>query len=64
MLALHRRFRQVVVARDEVLLEAIDKLTATVLALVLLFAVVNVAVLLIGGGFTTRTDISDDHSYG
>ncbi len=52
------------VIRDEVLLEAIDKLTATVLALVVLFAGVNVTILLLFGGRATRTDISDDHSHG
>ena len=46
------------------MLETIDKLAATVLALMILFAVVNVAVLLIFGGLSTRTDISDDHPHG
>jgi hypothetical protein len=35
--------------RDEVLLEALDKLTVTVLALMVLLAIVNVTVLLILG---------------
>jgi hypothetical protein len=50
--------------RDQVLLEATDNLTATVLTLVVLLAMVNVAVLLIGGGLTTRTDVSAGHSHG
>jgi hypothetical protein len=50
--------------RDQMLLKTIDKLTATVLALMILFAVVNVTVLLIFGGFATWTDISDDHTHG
>jgi hypothetical protein len=37
------------VIRDEVLLKAIDKLTSTVLALMVLFAVVDVAVFLVLG---------------
>jgi len=37
------------VIRDDLLLEALDKLTATVLALIILFAVVNVPVCLILG---------------
>lgn len=44
-------------------LEAIDKLTATVLALMVLFAVVNVTICLILGGHVRRTDISDDHTH-
>lgn len=50
--------------RDEVLLEAIDELTATVFALMILFAVVNVPIFLIRGGFAARTDLSDDHTHG
>jgi hypothetical protein len=46
------------------LLEAIDELTATVLALMILFAVVNMTVLLIRGGLAARTDLSDDHTHG
>ena len=37
------------VLRDEVLLEAVDKLAATVVALMVLFAVVNVAIFLVLG---------------
>ncbi len=50
--------------RDEVVLEAIDKLTATVFALMVLFAVVNVTIFLLLGGLAARTDISDDHTHG
>ena len=50
--------------RDEVLLEAIDELTTTVLALMVLFAVVNVPIFLVRGGFATRTDLSEDHTHG
>ena len=35
--------------RDEVLLEAIDKLTATIFALMVLFTIVNMAIFLILG---------------
>jgi len=47
-----------------VLLEAIDELTATVLALMILFAFVHVTVLLIRGGLAVRTDLSDVHPHG
>jgi hypothetical protein len=50
--------------RDEVLLEAIDKLATTGFALMILFAVVNVTVLLICVGLAARTDVSDDHTHG
>ena len=50
--------------RDEVLLQAIDKLTAAVLTLVVLFAVVHVTIFLVLGGFAPRTDVSDDHGFG
>ena len=46
---------------DEVLLEALDKLASTVLALMVLFAVVNVTIFLVLGGLTLWADISDDH---
>jgi hypothetical protein len=42
------------VIRDEVLFEALDKLTSTVLALMVLFAVVNMPVFLILGRLTPR----------
>ena len=51
------------VIRDEVLLQALDKLTATVLALMVLFAVVNVTIFLVFGGLTARTHILDEHSF-
>ena len=46
------------------LLEAIDELAATVFTLIILFAVVNVTVLLIYGGLAARTDLLDDHTHG
>jgi hypothetical protein len=46
------------------LLEAIDELTATVFALMILFAVVNVTIFLERGGLAARTDRSDDHTHG
>jgi hypothetical protein len=45
------------------LLEAIDKLTATVLALMILFAVVNVTVFLVFRGLAAGTHILDEHSF-
>jgi hypothetical protein len=50
------------VIRDEVLFEAVDKLTAAVVAVMVLFAVMNEAIFLILGGLAPRTHISDDHS--
>ncbi len=41
--------------------EAVDKLTPTVVALMVLFAVVNVTVFLVLGGLTPWADVSDDH---
>ena len=49
------------VLRDEVLLAALDKLASTVVAVMILFAVVNVAIFLKLGGLTLWTDVSDDH---
>jgi hypothetical protein len=49
------------VSRDEVLCEAVDKLTAAVMALMVLFAVVDVAIFLMLRRLTPRTLISDDH---
>jgi hypothetical protein len=46
---------------NEVLLEAPDELPATVVAVMILFAVVNVPIFLILGGLASRTHISDDH---
>jgi hypothetical protein len=50
--------------RDEILFEAIDKPAATVLALVVLFAVVNVTVFLVFGGLASWADVADDHRHG
>jgi hypothetical protein len=49
------------VNRDEVLFEAVDKLTAAVVALMVLFAVVDVAIFLVFGRLAPRTHVSDDH---
>jgi hypothetical protein len=43
------------------LFEAVDKLAAAVMALMVLFAVVDVAILLVPGRLTPWTHISDDH---
>ena len=49
------------VLRDEVLLEALDELASTVVAVMILFAVVNVTIFLILGGLAPWTHVSDDH---
>jgi hypothetical protein len=49
------------VSRDEVLFEAVDKLAAAVMALMVLFAVVDVAIVLVLGRLTPWTHLSDDH---
>jgi hypothetical protein len=49
------------ILRDEILFAAVDKLPSAVVALMVLFAVVNVPVFLVLGGLTLRADISDDH---
>jgi hypothetical protein len=43
------------------LLKAFDKLATTVVALMILFAVVDVAIVLVLGRLTPWTHISDDH---
>jgi hypothetical protein len=43
------------------LFEAVDKLTAAVMALIVLFGVVDVAIFLILGRLTPWTQISDHH---
>lgn len=48
---------------DEVLFEAVDKLTAAVVAVMVLFAVMNMAVFLVLGRLTPWTHISDDHRF-
>ena len=50
------------VLRDEVLLAALDKLTTTVVAMMVLLAIVDVPIFLILGGLASRTHISDNHS--
>ena len=49
------------VLRDKVLFEALDELASTVVAVMILFPVVNVPVFLILGGLALWTHISDDH---
>jgi hypothetical protein len=49
------------VSRDEVLVEAVDKLAAAVMALMVLFTVMDVAIFLVIGRLTLWTHISDDH---
>jgi hypothetical protein len=46
---------------DEVLLAALDKLAPTVVAVMVLFAIVNVAIFLKLGGLALWTDVSDNH---
>ena len=50
------------VLRDEVLFKTVDKLPSAVVALLVLFAMVNVPVFLVLGGLTLRVDVSDDQS--
>ena len=45
------------------LLKAFDKLATTVMALMVLFAVVDVAIFLVLGRLTPWTYISDDHRF-
>jgi hypothetical protein len=49
------------VSRYEGWCEAVDKLTAAVMALMVLFTVVNVAIFLVLGRLTPRTHLSGDH---
>ena len=49
------------ILRDEILFAAVDTLPSAVVALMVLFAVVNVPVFLVLGGLTLRADVSDDH---
>jgi hypothetical protein len=48
-------------SRDEVLLAALDKLASTIVAVMVLFAVMNVPVFLKLVGLAPWTDVSDDH---
>jgi hypothetical protein len=48
-------------SRDEVLLEALHALAPTVVAVMVLFAAVNVPVFLKLGGLAPWTDVSDHH---
>jgi hypothetical protein len=50
------------VLREEVLLAALDKLASTIVAVMILFAVVNVPIFLKLGGLALWTDVSDNHS--
>jgi hypothetical protein len=49
------------VVGDKILLEALDELPPTVVAVMILFAIVNVAIFLKLGGLTLWTDVSDNH---
>ena len=51
------------ILRDEILFAAFDKLPSAVVALMVLFAVVDVAIFLVLGRLTPRTLISDDHCF-
>jgi hypothetical protein len=51
------------VLRDKVRLETLDKLTPTVLALVILLAIVDVPVFLVLGRLTLWADVSNDHGF-
>jgi|SRR5882724_10791650 hypothetical protein len=48
-------------SRDAVVFEAVDKLAAAVMAVMVLFAVVDVAIFLVRGRLTPWTPIADDH---
>src|SRR5262249_30128222 len=47
--------------RDEILLIALDELASTVVAMMVLFAIVNVTIFLVFGGLASRTHVSNDH---
>jgi hypothetical protein len=49
------------VLRDEVLIAALDELASAVVAMMVLFAVVNVTIFLVFGGLAPRTHVSNDH---
>jgi hypothetical protein len=49
------------VIRDEGVFEAVDQLTAAVVAVMVLFAVMHVAIFIILEGLAPRAHISDDH---
>jgi hypothetical protein len=51
------------VIRDEIWLKAFDKLATTAVALMILFAVVNVTIFLILGRLTPWTHVSNDHGF-
>src|SRR5262249_29540312 len=61
--ALHQQaFDQTtLVIGDEVLLAALDKLAPTVVAVMVLFAIVNVPIFLKLGGLAPWTDVSNNH---
>jgi len=48
---------------DEVLLEALYELAPTIVAVMVLFAVMNVTVFLVLGGLALRTHFSDEHGF-
>jgi hypothetical protein len=62
--ALHQQaFDQTpLVIGDEVLFAALDELPPTVVAVMILFAIVNVAIFLKVGGLALWTDVSDNHA--
>src|SRR4029453_935615 len=49
------------VLRDEILLTALDEWASTVVAMMVLFAIVNVTIFLVFGGLASRTHVSNDH---
>src|SRR5262249_50621950 len=44
-----------------ILLIALDELASTVVAMMVLFAIVNVTIFLVFGGLASRTHVSNDH---
>jgi hypothetical protein len=53
----------VLVIRDEMWLAALDELASTVVAMMVLFAIVNVTIFFAFGGLALRTHVSNDHDW-
>jgi hypothetical protein len=49
--------------RDEIWLAALDALASRVVAMMVLFAIVNVTIFLVFGGLAPRTHVSNDHGW-
>ena len=55
--------KSALVIRDELLLTALDELASAAVAMMVLFAIVNVTIFLVFGGLAPWTHVSNDHSY-